>query len=529
LQLPAALISQCSPFLVCPRFANLAKEVILRGLGENTTGNEEGDKVGTLYDDGARAHEDRYAGDGLYSNTLILEFKKTNVAVYKEFYVSLLDKLISSTVEISGGSSAGEVTQHAAALHVASQAVQALRGVQGSNLLAYPTVLRSFLLPAAAITTDYDTLLQVFPTQARVADAQKKLDSLLAKGTAIDEATQQVYDTLLQQSSSGPVRAAATLQAQPEAAPQGSAPWNDSMPLQPIDMRAIVARIDRASLQKVSERCIEFRTTDGFPCLVLAMVDYSKYVPGGSKCKQSSGRKLLLHTSLEGGSSDMQQQQQQLGPNGMLHANAFAAAAAAPNVPAAAARIEHGKLLPAHASGSARALLRSSSSQCATPKGEVLVLAPFFAENSCAFGDESADVAALFQAAGYRVTFKCNKLELCPGGPPALDDFTGWSKYAFVAVSTIGDADAGGEAPIILARAPTDFSAERMQDWQAGCMVDWRWLVCTEVSCIIHTASRRYSVLLHGAALPALPSCAADGYRCVHASTAVQTQAAEPP
>jgi hypothetical protein len=40
-----------------------------------------------------------------------------------------------------------------------------------------------------------------------------------------------------------------------------------------------------------------------------------------------------------------------------------------------------------------------------------------------------------------------------------------------VAVSTVGDADAGGEAPVILARAPTDFTDERMQDWLAGRML----------------------------------------------------------
>lgn len=47
-------------------------------------------------------HEDRFAGDGLYSNTLYLEFKKTDLAVYKEFYMSLLDTLVSSTIQISG-------------------------------------------------------------------------------------------------------------------------------------------------------------------------------------------------------------------------------------------------------------------------------------------------------------------------------------------------------------------------------------------------------------------------------------------
>jgi hypothetical protein len=81
-------------------------------LGENNTGGVEGDQLGMLYDDGARAHDDRYAGDGLYSNTLILEFKKTNLSMYREFYVSLLDTLVSSTIQIAGGCT-WKTTKHA--------------------------------------------------------------------------------------------------------------------------------------------------------------------------------------------------------------------------------------------------------------------------------------------------------------------------------------------------------------------------------------------------------------------------------
>jgi hypothetical protein len=76
--------------------------------GANTTTGArsavaEGDIIGRLYDDGKREHDDRYAGDGLYTNKVILEFdKREDVAVYKEFYVSLLQELVSSTVEIAG-------------------------------------------------------------------------------------------------------------------------------------------------------------------------------------------------------------------------------------------------------------------------------------------------------------------------------------------------------------------------------------------------------------------------------------------
>jgi hypothetical protein len=98
-------------FLQCCRFAGFGPEVVLRGLGDTTNNTNttvrsstaEGDILGKLYDDGKREHDDRYAGDGLYTNKLILEFaKKEDVAVYKEFYVSLLQELVSSTVEIAG-------------------------------------------------------------------------------------------------------------------------------------------------------------------------------------------------------------------------------------------------------------------------------------------------------------------------------------------------------------------------------------------------------------------------------------------
>lgn len=66
------------PRRVCSRFASKSKEAVLRGLGGNDTRGTAGDELGILYDDGAPKHEDRFAGDGLYSNTLYLEFKKTD-------------------------------------------------------------------------------------------------------------------------------------------------------------------------------------------------------------------------------------------------------------------------------------------------------------------------------------------------------------------------------------------------------------------------------------------------------------------
>ncbi|WIA20772.1 hypothetical protein OEZ85_005135 [Tetradesmus obliquus] len=313
------------------RFANQGKQVFLQGLGDNgnsssssnSSSSRLADQVGILYDDGGREHDDRYAGDGLYSNVVYIQFKKTVQAVYKEFYVSLLEQIVSSTVEI------------------------------------------------AAITTDYDTLLQVFPTKKLVESAQQKLEQLLDGGASPESATQQVYDLLLQLNKGTRSTPAAAAAAASFQVAQGS-PVQSNRSLQAVNITELIAKVDPASVRRVSERRVEFSTVDGFPCMVLATADYSASVLGGS---------------------------------------------------------------------------------------------------NCAYGDESSEIAALFQRQGYSVTFRCNNITVCPEGPPSLEDFIGWSKYAFVAVITIGDADASGEEPIILARAPTDFSDERMRDWQAGRMV----------------------------------------------------------
>lgn len=302
------------------------------------------------------------------------------------------------------------------------------------------------------MTTDYDTLLQVFPSHELVADAQRQLDSLLANGTSMDDATQQLFDTLVKLSSTTPARAATSTAAntrQPEvqhalAAAQSDAPLDSQL----IDIKSVVAKVDKSSMRRVSERRIEFITTDGFPCVVLGTVDYSRFVQGGSKCpKQGVGRRLQgVHTGFSSGA----------GSEGDSASHVYAAPDASSSV--LESHSQRGKtLVQSHAArfGSNRALLQAApTQQCAVPKGEVLVLAPYLAEHQCAFGDEAADIAALFRSAGYRVKFKCNDPAVCPEGPPALQDYIGWSKYAFVAVSTIGDADERGEEPIILARAP---------------------------------------------------------------------------
>jgi hypothetical protein len=336
---------------------------------------------------------------------------------------------------------------------------------------------------AAAITTDYDTLLQVFPTQTLVADAQRKLEALLDSGKSIEEATQEIYDLLIQQSNTPPPpakAAAADLERIQAANIDPAKVQRDAIA---TNITELMAQVDNSTLQRVSERRVEFYTVDGFPCLVLATADYSAGIVGGSKCRRRAPggtERLLLHSSDAGATQQQQQQQQQQFDRhshlqGTSHRATPAAAAAAAELPSSFGR--HNRLIEtllSQESGSShiRSMLQASpQSQCARPKGLVLVLSPFYVEHSCEYGDESAEIASLFRAAGYDVTFKCNDLTVCLEGPPSLDDYIGWSKYVYVAVVTIGDADVNGESPIILARAPTNFSDDRMRDWQAGRMV----------------------------------------------------------
>jgi hypothetical protein len=75
----------------------------MRGLGDNNTRGTEGGEIGKLYDDGKiREHDDRFANDSVYTNIILVQFKQTNLSVYKEFYVSLMGQMLSSTVEIAG-------------------------------------------------------------------------------------------------------------------------------------------------------------------------------------------------------------------------------------------------------------------------------------------------------------------------------------------------------------------------------------------------------------------------------------------
>jgi hypothetical protein len=99
----AAAQGQTEPVIFKARFAstaglNGATQVVLHGRKGNATDGI-GDELGILYDDGQRVHDDRYAGDGLFSNVIFIEFPKTSEAVYRNFYVSLLDKDVSSQGE----------------------------------------------------------------------------------------------------------------------------------------------------------------------------------------------------------------------------------------------------------------------------------------------------------------------------------------------------------------------------------------------------------------------------------------------
>ncbi|KAF8061114.1 hypothetical protein HT031_004575 [Scenedesmus sp. PABB004] len=429
----AAAQGVTEPVIFKARFAggaSLGKAVTLNGL---RNGSDVGEVLGTLYDDGSRLHEDRCAGDGVFSNVILLTFAESDQPVYKAFYVSLLG-----------------------------------------------AADKSLPVSIAAVTTRIDTLLELFPTEQLVTTAQAKVAELVDGGASPEQAIAAIYDLLIEYSAvggGGRRRAAAA------AVPQGDAS---------VNLTAILSRVDASTVTRTTERRVEFKTLEGFPCMVLAPTEYDRSISGG-KCSGAAGARRRLQRS---------HQQQLSAPVGAAAAAAGGsaragsrggvgvaaqlellreAAAASPTASGSGAGGEQEQAEPAPGpapdyASLARGAVSSwrrlqQAQQCPTSKGEVLVLAPFLLENECSgFGDEAADVAALYKAAGYDVTFKCNDAALCPAGPPALEDFTGWSKYVAVVVSSRGDDDADGNNPVLLTRAPIDLDRYQL-DWQAGRIV----------------------------------------------------------
>ncbi|WIA43983.1 hypothetical protein OEZ86_010366 [Tetradesmus obliquus] len=223
----AAAQGQTEPVIFKARFASTAglngtTQVVLHGRKGNTTDGI-GDVLGTLFDDGLRVHDDRYANDGLFSNVIFVDFPKTNEAVYRNFYVSLLDRDVSSQVIIT------------------------------------------------AITTDFDVFIQIFPTADLVSTAQEQLDEIQAAGATPEAATQQMYDLLIRLTGSGSQRRrlsdAATAAASAAVAP-GAVTFNN--------FTSIIPKIKNGTVRKLTERRIEFLTQEDFPCLILATDDYGK-------------------------------------------------------------------------------------------------------------------------------------------------------------------------------------------------------------------------------------------------------------
>jgi hypothetical protein len=203
---------------------------------------------------------------------------------------------------------------------------------------------------------------------------------------------------------------------------------------------------------KITCRRIEFLTEDNFPCFILATDNY------GKSCSRRRSSRLLLHNigqqqttdlhTADGSSSSLTQQVQQLLQQQQ---------AADLQGSSSSSNIGHPTDTALHFPPRQLLQQQQDAKNCSTGRGSVLILAPYLREFRCAFGDEAADIARLFGAAGYNVIFKCNDLGLCPAGPPILDDYEGWSRHAFVVVSSIGDDNSDGDTPIILSGASLDF------------------------------------------------------------------------
>jgi hypothetical protein len=221
-----------------------------------------------------------------------------------------------------------------------------------------------------------------------VADAQKKLEALLDSGIPPEKATQQIYDLLIQQSNTPrqamiaafPAAEGETLQAANTNAAQ-----KIRRDARAINITELMAKVDNSTVRNVSERRVEFYTTDGFPCLGLATASYSAGITGGIKCRRraADGRgRLLLHIPKGDAAQQQQQQQQMFDQPTRLHGTSYpAAAAAAAGQQPFNRRSMLADLLQPPDSGSShsRSLLQATpQTQCSRPKGSALIISPFY-------------------------------------------------------------------------------------------------------------------------------------------------------
>jgi hypothetical protein len=101
-----------------------------------------------------------------------------------------------------------------------------------------------FAVVITAITTDYDVFIQIFPTADLVSTAQQRLDEIQASGVTPEQATQQMYDLLIQLSGSGGQRR--LLDAAAAAVP-GQAGFGN--------ITSFILKIKNGTVKQVSERC----------------------------------------------------------------------------------------------------------------------------------------------------------------------------------------------------------------------------------------------------------------------------------
>eukprot|EP00775_Hariotina_reticulata_P001996 gene1996-2318_t len=376
---------------------------------------------GQLWDDGKPEHYDVIAGDGVYTNTLNITFDTVGV----NNFVAVMPI----------GNNLTRVTPQLVSITVFSARSLPTPGVENA-------------------------------TMTMIANWQRQVNDLVDRGATPKTAIDRVLDLMRG------VRAASAESIESEAN------WGMDVPLAESELAlasseaSAAAAVDpqavsiiKESIVRVSDRRIEFRTTEGLPGVVMATNGLDRKIcmvfdsqEGG---QPSPLRRLLDEEDHLGEGEDAggwQQQQRQRSSPGLEQQYGAYSRYFTPS----------------------RKLLQPAQALCPFSRGKVLILSPFIANFACFFvgsryyKDEVRQVSPLYRQAGYDVTFKCNNPVPCRRGRPLLTDFTAWSGYAAVLLSSLGDSNNAGTNPIILTRArlpPPTGSASVSSfaaDWRSG-------------------------------------------------------------
>jgi hypothetical protein len=364
---------------------------------------------GQLWDDGKAEHYDVIAGDGVYTNTLNITFDA-----------------------------------------LGANGFAAVQPISGSVTRITPQLGTITVFRISTVTPQVET-----DTANFIATYQRQVNELVSKGSSPKEAIDRVFAVM-----KGTQAAAAASSLEPETE------WGKDVPLTESELALAASEeasaaavtpaqsivIDKATIVRVSDRRIEFRTSQGLPGVVMATNGLDRQICIETNSTTVSNEQVPLRKLLEDRQVDEE-------VNDAFQQKLYGRYSSYINL--------HRKLLQ-----------EQPQEICPFIRGKVLILSPFIANFACFINggrfwkDEVRPVSLLYRQAGYRVTFKCNNPAACPEGRPLLTDFTSWSGYAAVLLSSLGDTNIAGTNPIILTRAklPPPPAGETVSSFAA----DWR-------------------------------------------------------